>query len=130
MSRTRTVEPIGEIDVAVVAGLRQAWSALIDDELPELIVVDLGQVTFMDSTGLSLLIGLRKKMSHRGGELRLRCARPQVQRILRLTNLDQLFPGAGLPNEAAPVISETSKKGSHKVIPIAQATKWRWAGPM
>ncbi len=56
------------------------------------VIVDLAQVTFVDSTALGAFVGLLRRLRQKGGELRLSNARPAVLTILELTRLDNVFP--------------------------------------
>ena len=55
------------------------------------VVIDLGAVTFMDSSGLGAVIGVLKRVAERGGELAL--ARPQssVKLVLQITRADRII---------------------------------------
>jgi anti-sigma B factor antagonist len=55
------------------------------------IVVDLGQVTFIDSSGLGALISALKATRQAGGDLRIADVPEQVMTVLRLTNLDRVL---------------------------------------
>ena len=57
----------------------------------ERLVIDLTDVTFCDSGGLSLFVGLHKRTAAVDGQLRLACPQPQVVAVLRATNLDRLL---------------------------------------
>lgn len=57
----------------------------------ENVVVDLGGVDFMDSSGLGALIGCRKLVHQAGGELRIANVRPQVQMVLELTSMQRVL---------------------------------------
>jgi anti-sigma B factor antagonist len=88
------VEVGGEVDVASAPQLRDCLRQMIDAGSRQL-VVDLRQVDFMDSVGLSVLVGaLRRLRGHdqQAGSLQLVCAEGLVLRILRLTGLDRVFP--------------------------------------
>jgi anti-sigma B factor antagonist len=96
----------GEIDIAVAGSLRSAWYALAAQERLEEIVVDLQDVTFMDASGLGLLVGTRNRQRRHGGDLRLCNASERVMSLLRLTGLSAAFPDADLPchrPESSPV---------------------------
>ena len=81
------VVPIGELDVstidAVELEVREAGFTLI--------VVDLRRVTFMDSTGLQLLISLRNVASRMGHRLTLKPGPRQVRRLFDITGTRSLF---------------------------------------
>jgi anti-sigma B factor antagonist len=87
------VEVAGEIDVASASQLRDCLHQLIDAGSRRL-VVDLRQVSFMDSVGLGVLVGVQRRLrshGHGGGSIQLVCAEGLVLRILRLTGLDRVF---------------------------------------
>jgi len=88
------VEVGGEIDLASAPQLRDCLHQTIDAGSRQL-VVDLRQVSFIDSVGLGVLIGVRRRLlAHAGhdGSLQLVCAEGLVLRVLRLTSLDGVFP--------------------------------------
>jgi anti-anti-sigma factor len=55
------------------------------------LVIDLADVSFCDSGGLSLFLDLHRDTSARGGSLRLAGARPTVLAVIHATNLDRLL---------------------------------------
>jgi len=91
-SGKRTVVHVsGEVDVYTAPMLREELAALIDAEHANL-VVDLAEVSFMDSTGLGVLVGALKKIRTLGGELRLVIDQEKVLKVFRITALTQVFP--------------------------------------
>ena len=79
----------GELDLATVPivqrEMRQAKG------FHDLVVIDLRQVSFMDSAGLQLLLSLQKRMRERGGSLLVVQGSRQVRRLFELTGIiDQL----------------------------------------
>ena len=57
----------------------------------ELVVVDLQQITFIDSAGLGVLVGAHRRMRERGGRLRIVRPPPLVERAFELTGLDEVL---------------------------------------
>ena len=80
----------GEIDVASAPEFHASLSDLIGQE-PEVLIVDLSEVTFIDSTGLGVLVGAEKQMRDAGQALRLVVTQPQITRLLELTGLNEVF---------------------------------------
>ncbi len=78
----------GEIDLASAPAFRAGLSAAIDDARG-CVLLDLGEVTFMDSAGIEELVRARE---HAGGRLRVRALHPSVQRVLEMTALLDWFP--------------------------------------
>lgn len=87
----RTVVHVGgEIDVYTAPTLRQRLDERIQSGRHHL-VVDLGDVTFMDSTGLGVLVGRLKLVRSYGGSLRLVCTNRRVLKVFAITGLDRVF---------------------------------------
>lgn len=98
----------GEIDVASAPELRDCLNQTINADSRHL-VVDLRQVSFMDSVGLGVLVGAHRRLlghDHDTGSLQLVCA-GLVVRIPRVTGLDRVLPlhatmAAALGGDPAP----------------------------
>lgn len=84
------VDVTGEIDVYTAPALREELASLIDNENTDLIV-DLTSVSFMDSTGLGVLVGALKKVRTLGGDLRLVIDQEKILKVFRITALTQVF---------------------------------------
>lgn len=83
-----TVE--GEVDVHTAAQLRQSLDQEITDGHVRL-VVDLDAVSFLDSTGLGVLVGRLKLVRNASGWLRIVCSSERILRVFRITGLDKVF---------------------------------------
>lgn len=79
----------GDIDVHTAPLLRDRLGEVVRQG-EERVVVHLDEVTFLDSTGLGVLVGAHKAQ-RRFGTFELVCAEPRILRILALTGLDQVF---------------------------------------
>jgi len=85
------VEVKGEVDLYTAPRLKEELSSLADQGRIH-IAVDLEGVEFLDSTGLGVLIGSLRRCRERGGALALVAPREAVQKVLRITGLDKVFP--------------------------------------
>ncbi len=81
----------GEVDVYSAPKLREVIKDLVDEGKYSL-VVDLGKVAFLDSTGLGVLVGGLKRVKHHDGELGIICGQEKILRIFRITGLTKVFP--------------------------------------
>jgi anti-sigma B factor antagonist len=88
---TRVVALRGELDVATVPAFREALNPLADDETVQCVVVDLVEVTFIDSTGLMTLLNALRRVVRRGGRLVIACNNPTVLRLFEATRTDATF---------------------------------------
>ena len=80
----------GEIDMTTAPAVRDQLLEYLERGHLNL-VVDLQEVEFLDSTGLSALIVVYRRARQLGGHLRVAAPRPNVRRILEITRLDVLF---------------------------------------
>jgi len=83
--------PEGAIDLHVSPELRASLRAIIDDQKPKRLVVDLSRVPYIDSSGIAVLIGAMQSLEHEGGTFLLAGAREGVRMILESARLDQYF---------------------------------------
>ena len=79
----------GELDVFDVPPLRDELTSLFDAGHDD-IVVNLERVTFLDSTGVGVLLSAVKRATSSGGTLRLVVGSERIRRTLRIMSLDQI----------------------------------------
>jgi anti-sigma B factor antagonist len=80
----------GEIHVSSAPELSARLAAALDRGITSL-VLDLSQVEFIDSTGLSVLLNVLRRLTQRGGSLALVCTNPTVLRLFEITRLESTF---------------------------------------
>lgn len=81
----------GELDAYSAPALRQALWDLIEEEGDLNVVIDLSAVTFIDSSGLGVLVGAQRNARRRGGELVLSGPTSATFKVLEMTGLHKLF---------------------------------------
>lgn len=90
----------GEVDVSTAPRLREHLTTLPVDA--RRVLVDLSEVTFLDSTGLGVLVAGWKRCQESGASLELVVTRPQVRKVLEITSLDGVFKIFDSIDEAFP----------------------------
>ena len=86
-----TITLTGEVDVYTSPRLKEEIVDIVDGGCVN-IIIDLEAVSFIDSSGLGVLVsGLRRVKEH-GGTLRLVCTKDGILKIFRITGLDKVFP--------------------------------------
>jgi anti-sigma B factor antagonist len=83
-----TVE--GEIHVSTAPEFSAMLSAIVNGG-PTSLVLDLTDVMFIDSTGLSVLLNALRQVTHAGGQMAVVCSNPTVLRLFEITRLDTTF---------------------------------------
>jgi anti-anti-sigma factor len=76
---------VGEVDLATAAVLRDGLLSVLRDQSPALVDVDLAGVTFMDCTGVGVLIAVHTTAARSGCRLRVSHPQPIVGRVLAVT---------------------------------------------
>ena len=92
--RTHIIAIAGEIHVSTAPRFRHALEAMIECGDGSL-VLDLSEVVFIDSTGLSVLLSGLRLIGQRGGHMVLVCTNPTVLRLFQITSLDTTFEIVG-----------------------------------
>jgi anti-anti-sigma factor len=80
----------GEVDISVEGRLARDLERFSASTAPD-VLVDLTDVTFLDSTGLSFLARIRAVSNSRGGSVLLSGPTPAVRRLLELVGFDTVF---------------------------------------
>jgi anti-sigma B factor antagonist len=88
--RVTVVEVGGEIHVSTAPEFDGILSAAIDGGRTSL-VLDLSDVMFIDSTGLSVLLNALRRVTRAGGQMALVCTNLTVLRLFEITRLDSTF---------------------------------------
>jgi anti-sigma B factor antagonist len=88
--RTHVIAVAGEIHVSTAP----EFSTSLNDAIGQgktSVVLDLGDVSFIDSTGLSVLLNGLRRVTRRGGRMAIVCTNPTVLRLFEITRLDTTF---------------------------------------
>ena len=81
---------VGEIDHHESAIIRRQVDAAIELYRPERLVLDFSGVTFMDSSGIGLVMGRYKLMNSFGGKLEVANTPKYLRNVMRMAGLDKL----------------------------------------
>jgi anti-sigma B factor antagonist len=88
---TAVVSLRGEVDLYTCPELKQELLRVIADGAT-LVVVDLTETTFIDSTGLGVLIRGVEHARTEGGQLAVVCSDPNMTKVFEVTGLNRVFP--------------------------------------
>lgn len=81
----------GDIDHHTARELRAALDEVIAHSRPELMVIDLEGVGFMDSSGIGLLLGRLKNIRSVGGEILVKNAGESISAVIQLSGLSKIL---------------------------------------
>ena len=86
-----TVTIAGELDHFAAPQVRQMLDELLADPTLIHLVLDLENLTFMDSSGIGVLLGRLRILQSRGGTLSVQNMRPSVEKLFRLSGLHRVI---------------------------------------
>ena len=89
--RVTAVRIRGDVDASNGRAVESYFDAVLKDEQPRHVLLDLGGVTFGDSAFFSSLLFWREEMTKRGGQLILFGPRPELLSTLRILTLDRVL---------------------------------------
>jgi anti-anti-sigma factor len=89
--RSTRIAPCGELDIATTPELEQALADAAADAATE-IVLDLRELTFMDSSGLRALAQANTRAGESGVDLSIWRGPRQIERVLEISGLGALLP--------------------------------------
>ena len=90
--QTLTVKISGEIDHHAARTLMEELGRQVDTLLPRRLLLDLGGVTFMDSSGIAVVLRTWKRMRDIEGEMELSAVPDCAAKVLRAAGVDKLIP--------------------------------------
>lgn len=80
----------GELDHHTVRSVREEIDTAISENQPSRLALDFGDVTFMDSSGIGLILGRCKIMGGIGGSTAIWNPPPHIRRVMKLSGIERL----------------------------------------
>lgn len=80
----------GEIDHHAAGRLREEIDTAVIGTSPQALILDFSDISFMDSSGIGLILGRYRMMQGRGGTLSVRCASERQLLVMKLAGLEKL----------------------------------------
>ena len=95
---------MGEIDHHCAKGIREDIDNTAQRAQPKELVLDFRDVTFMDSSGIGLVMGRYSLMQEIGGELKVVNLSGHIRKVMKLAGLDRLAVLDPNPDKKQPKI--------------------------
>ena len=89
-TRPNVLQLEGEIDLHVSPEVAESLRTMVENK-PKILVVDLAKTTYLDSSGLAVLIEGMQNVQEYGGKFALANVQESVQHIFDIARLDQVF---------------------------------------
>jgi len=80
----------GEIDHHSARMMRNEIDAAIERNMPSILMLDFRDISFMDSSGIGLVMGRYKNLKKNNAELHITNTSPQIYKVMKLAGLERL----------------------------------------
>lgn len=99
-SNATVVHVKGELDLASAPQLRQVFVQVLADAPSTHLIVDLSGVSFIDSTGIGVIVGAHRRVTANGGWFSAVVTTPVVRKALQTTGLLRAWRVTGSIDDA------------------------------
>ena len=82
----------GEIDHHSARGMMLTLDREVSARDPREVTVDMGEVSFMDSSGIAVLLRVWRRLEETGGRMRVRGIPPQAKKVFTAAGLHKIIP--------------------------------------
>lgn len=89
-SEVVTVYLSGEIDHHSAKPIREEIDNAIEFNMPSLLILDFGDVSFMDSSGIGLVMGRFRNLQKNGASLSITRLPPNIYKVMKLSGIEKL----------------------------------------
>ena len=80
----------GELDHHTAREMREAIDSSVELNMPSTLVLNFKNISFMDSSGIGLVMGRYRNISTTGGELHITGTSPQIYKVMKLAGIERL----------------------------------------
>lgn len=88
--RELTLSVTGEVDHHAAGEIMAELERQVEERLPRKLTLDLGGVTFMDSSGIAVVLRAHRRVGELGGSLTVRNVPAQAAKVLRAAGLERM----------------------------------------
>ena len=80
----------GELDHHSAKEMREEIDNAVELNMPSLLILDFKDISFMDSSGIGLVMGRYRTLVKTGAELHITGAAPNIYKVLKLAGIEKL----------------------------------------
>ncbi len=111
-NRTLTVHIDGELDLVSAQQFRETVDRALEEMVGLNLIVDLAKVTFIDSSGLGVILGRYRMIKAKNGEMVLCGLNKNVRRVLEISGLLSFIIICETEKDAWKIIEDRAFKGA------------------
>ena len=81
----------GELDHHTATAIREEIDTSAELNMPSLLILDFEKLSFMDSSGIGLVLGRYRNLYKRGAEVKVVGVSPQIYKVMKLSGIERLM---------------------------------------
>lgn len=81
----------GEVDIYTAQRFKERLYNIVENNTDKDLLIDCGELDYIDSTGLGILVGALKKARLNGRNIQLENTKDNIRKLFVITGLDRLF---------------------------------------
>ena len=81
----------GELDHHAAKEVMLTAAGIVEESVPRGCVLDFKEVTFMDSSGIALILNINKKLNNIGGRLKVENVAAQPMKVIRASGIERII---------------------------------------
>jgi|SRR3712207_3523808 len=85
---------VGELDISCSEQLKSKLKGNLEEKLSD-INIDMSKLSYIDSTGVGVIVGIMKNLRSNGKDIKIINAKDNVRKIFSITGLDQIIKMEG-----------------------------------
>lgn len=102
----------GDFDLVSAAEFRKLIDKSLEETMSQNLILDLSKITFIDSSGLGVILGRYRKVKANHGEVIIYGTKPAVEKIFEVSGISSLMPVCETEKEAWEFLENKSIKGA------------------
>ena len=107
---TLIVRVLGDLDLVSADEIREKLDNSLEETRAQNLLLDLSKITFMDSSGLGVILGRYRQIKEGRGQMIIYGIKPSLKKILEISGIMSLMPVCNTEKEAWELLDEKSVK--------------------
>lgn len=102
----------GDFDLVSAADFREKIDKSLEETMSQNLLLDLSKVTFIDSSGLGVILGRFRKVKANHGQMIICSTKPAIEKIFAVSGIISLMPVCSTEKEAWELLERKTFKGA------------------
>ncbi|MDD4146286.1 MAG: anti-sigma factor antagonist [Clostridia bacterium] len=102
----------GDFDLVSVHEFREKIDQSLEETMSQNLLLDLSEITFIDSSGIGVILGRYRKVKANHGQMVICGTQPAIEKIFKVSGIISLMPICSTEKEAWKLLEQNTFKGA------------------